>query len=84
VGLDYKDEAEDGKRWLRQFGNPYTLSALDLEGKAGIDWGVYGVPETFIMGKDGLIKHKHIGPVDDKALDEEIVPLLKTLLQEPS
>jgi cytochrome c biogenesis protein CcmG/thiol:disulfide interchange protein DsbE len=45
---------------------------------------VYGVPETFIMGKDGLIKHKHIGPVDDKALDEEIVPLLKTLLQEPS
>jgi len=84
VGLDYKDEPADGKRWLQQFGNPYTLSAIDLEGKAGIDWGVYGVPETFIMGKDGLIKHKHIGPVDDKALDEEIVPLLKTLLQEPS
>ena len=80
VGLDYKDEPADGMRWLQQFGNPYTLSAVDLEGRAGIDWGVYGVPETFIIGKDGLIKHKHIGPVDNKALDEEIVPLLKTLL----
>jgi len=80
VGLDYKDEPSDGKRWLRQLGDPYTISVMDYEGKAGIDWGVYGVPETFIIGKDGLIKHKHIGPVTDKALDEDIVPLLKTLL----
>jgi cytochrome c biogenesis protein CcmG/thiol:disulfide interchange protein DsbE len=80
VGLDYKDEPADGKRWLRQFGNPYTLSVLDLEGRAGIDWGVYGVPETFVIGKDGLIKYKHIGPVTDQALIEEIVPLLKTLI----
>lgn len=80
VGLDYKDEPADGRRWLRQLGNPYTLSVVDYEGQAGIDWGVYGVPESFIIGKDGLIKYKHIGPVDDKALDEKIVPFLKTLL----
>ncbi len=80
VGLDYKDEIEDAKLWLRQFGNPYTLSAVDLDGRVGIDWGVYGVPETFIIGKDGLIKHKHIGPVTDQALADEIVPLIKSLL----
>jgi cytochrome c biogenesis protein CcmG/thiol:disulfide interchange protein DsbE len=80
VGLNYKDEPTDGRRWLEQFGNPYVLSAVDIEGRAGIDWGVYGVPETFIIGKDGLIKHKHIGPVDNKALDEEIIPLLKALI----
>ena len=60
VGLDYKDEPEDGKAWLRQFGNPYSLSVIDLDGRAGIDWGVYGVPETFVIGKDGLIKYKHM------------------------
>ena len=80
VGLDYKDDPADGKRWLQQFGNPYTLSAVDLEGRAGIDWGVYGVPETFVIGKDGLIKHKHIGPVTEQALYEEILPLLKSLI----
>jgi len=80
VGLDYKDDPVDGKRWLQQFGNPYTLSAVDLEGRAGIDWGVYGVPETFVIGKDGLIKHKHIGPVTEQALYEEILPLLKSLI----
>lgn len=80
VGLDYKDEPADGKRWLQQFGNPYTLSAVDYEGRAGIDWGVYGVPETFVIGKDGLIKYKHIGPVTQQALIEEIVPMIKSLL----
>ena len=79
IGLDYKDEPKDGRAWLRELGNPYTFSVIDYKGLAGIDWGVYGVPETFIIGKDGLIKHKHIGPVTDKALDEIIVPLLKKL-----
>lgn len=79
VGLDYKDEPTDGKRWLRQLGDPYTLSVSDYKGLVGIDWGVYGVPETFVIGKDGIIKHKHIGPVTNKALDETIVPLLKKL-----
>jgi len=79
VGLDYKDEPVDGKRWLSQLGNPYALSVSDYKGMAGIDWGVYGVPETFIIGKDGMIKYKNIGPVTNKALDETIVPMLKQL-----
>ena len=80
IGLNYKDEPTDGKRWLQQFGNPYTLTAVDYDGRVGINWGVYGVPETFIIGKDGLIKYKHIGPVTDQALDDKIVPLIKSLL----
>lgn len=79
IGLDYKDKPEDGRAWLRELGDPYTMSVMDIDGKVGIDWGVYGVPETFIIGKDGMIKHKHIGPVTQKALDEIIVPLLKSL-----
>jgi cytochrome c biogenesis protein CcmG/thiol:disulfide interchange protein DsbE len=80
VGLDHKDDPNDGRRWLRQFGNPYTLSVVDLDGRAGIDWGVYGVPETFIIGKDGLVKHKHIGPVTHESLDDEIIPKIQSLL----
>ncbi|MCP4494891.1 MAG: DsbE family thiol:disulfide interchange protein [Gammaproteobacteria bacterium] len=79
IGLDYKDEPADGRRWLKQFGDPYFVSLIDLDGHVGIDWGVYGVPETFIVGKDGLIKYKHIGPVTHEALDSEIIPKLKEL-----
>jgi cytochrome c biogenesis protein CcmG, thiol:disulfide interchange protein DsbE len=80
VGLNYKDEIADGARWLQQFGNPYNFSVVDLDGRVGIDWGVYGVPETFIVGKDGLIKYKHIGPVTAQSLQDEIIPRLKALL----
>lgn len=80
VGLNYKDEVVDGTRWLQQFGNPYAFSVVDLDGRVGIDWGVYGVPETFIIGKDGLIKYKHIGPVTAQSLQDEIIPRLKALL----
>jgi cytochrome c biogenesis protein CcmG/thiol:disulfide interchange protein DsbE len=80
VGLNYKDHPEDGRRWLKQFGNPYTSSLMDIDGRVGIDWGVYGVPETFIIGKDGRIKYKHIGPVTKESLKSEIVPALKELL----
>lgn len=80
VGLDYKDQPEDARRWLKQFGNPYSASLMDIEGRVGIDWGVYGVPETFIIGKDGRIKYKHIGPVTKESLESEIVPALKELL----
>lgn len=80
VGLDYKDDPADGRRWLQQFGNPYHLSVIDADGRVGIDWGVYGVPETFIIGKDGLIKHKHIGPVNEQSLRDEIVPMIQSLL----
>lgn len=80
VGLDYKDEPDDGKRWLQQFGDPYTLSVVDYDGRAGIDWGVYGVPETFVIGKDGLIKYKHIGPVTVESLRDEVVPAINKAL----
>ncbi len=82
VGLDYKDEPADGKRWLQQFGDPYTLSVVDYDGRVGIDWGVYGVPETFVIGKDGLIKYKHIGPVTAQSLHDEVIPAIKAALAE--
>lgn len=80
IGLNYKDQPDDAKAWLKQFGNPYIASISDLDGRVGIDWGVYGVPETFIIGKDGLIKYKHIGPVTQESLEAEVVPMLKQLL----
>ncbi len=80
IGLNYKDQSADAKRWLQQFGDPYSASLMDQDGRVGIDWGVYGVPETFIIGKDGLIKYKHIGPVTDESLEAEVIPALKALL----
>lgn len=80
IGLNYKDQSKDAIAWLKQFGNPYMASIVDLDGRVGIDWGVYGVPETFIIGKDGLIKYKHIGPVTQESLEAEVIPMLKQLL----
>jgi len=79
VGLNYKDAPADARRWLREFGNPYDVIAVDREGAAGIDWGVYGVPETFVIDREGVIRYKHIGPVDDKVLSDVIVPLIGEL-----
>jgi cytochrome c biogenesis protein CcmG, thiol:disulfide interchange protein DsbE len=78
-GLNYKDEPRDGQRWLAQFGNPYDASLVDRDGKVGIDYGVYGVPETFIVDKQGVVRFKHIGPVTPQVLRERIEPLLKQL-----
>ena len=80
VGLNYKDQPEDARLWLEQFGNPYATSVIDLDGRVGIDWGVYGVPETFVIGADGTIKYKHIGPVTDESLNSKILPILSELL----
>jgi cytochrome c biogenesis protein CcmG/thiol:disulfide interchange protein DsbE len=88
IGLNYKDKPEDAKRWLQQFGNPYlqqfgnpyATSVIDGDGRVGIDWGVYGVPETFVIGADGEIKYKHIGPVTHESLEKKIMPVLKELL----
>ena len=79
VGLDYKDRREDGVAWLAKFGNPYTLSAWDNEGRVGIDYGVYGVPETFVIDKSGVIRHKQIGPITPEALEMTILPLIRKL-----
>jgi len=80
VGLNYKDDLADAERWLQQFGNPYATSVIDLDGRVGIDWGVYGVPETFVIGADGDIKYKHIGPVTDESLDNILLPIIRELL----
>lgn len=79
VGMDYKDKDADARNWLRQLGNPYKIVVVDADGKAGIDWGVYGVPETFIIDKQGIVRHKHIGPVTEQALVETIMPMIRQL-----
>ena len=80
VGLNHKDAADQAKRWLIQYGgDPYLLSVADLDGKVGIDFGVYGVPETFLIDKAGVVRYKHIGPVSSEALDKKILPLIKEL-----
>jgi cytochrome c biogenesis protein CcmG/thiol:disulfide interchange protein DsbE len=79
VGLDYKDKAEEGKAWLAQHGDPYRTSVMDPDGRVGIDWGVYGVPETFVVDKQGVIRYKHIGPVTAQALQQTIIPLVREL-----
>lgn len=79
VGLNYKDEEMAAKQWLRQLGDPYTFSAFDKDGRAGIDWGVYGVPETFVIDKRGVIRFKQIGPVTHSVLQGKILPLLQQL-----
>jgi cytochrome c biogenesis protein CcmG/thiol:disulfide interchange protein DsbE len=81
IGLDYKDKPEDGKAWLAQHGDPYRTSIVDADGRVGIDWGVYGVPETFVIDKAGVIRHKHIGPVTADALRQTILPLVRKLQQ---
>ncbi len=79
IGLDYKDKPEEGTKWLARFGNPYDLSISDLDGRVGIDFGVYGVPETFLIDKQGFIRYKHIGPITPDALRDKIIPLIREL-----
>ncbi len=78
-GLNYKDTREDALRWLAQFGNPYLTSAFDEQGKVGIDYGVYGVPETYIIDRQGIIRHKVIGPITQENWDKELLPLIRKL-----
>lgn len=79
VGLNYKDKREDGRRWLARFGDPYQLSAFDADGRVGIDYGVYGVPETYLIDKQGVIRFKQIGPITPEVLEKKIVPLVQEL-----
>lgn len=78
-GLNYKDAREDALGWLDRLGDPYTASIFDRSGQIGIDWGVYGVPETFIVDHYGVIRYKHIGPISDAQLHELILPMLDEL-----
>jgi cytochrome c biogenesis protein CcmG, thiol:disulfide interchange protein DsbE len=78
-GLNYKDQREDAIRWLDHYGDPYTTSAYDHTGKIGIEYGVYGVPETFVIDKKGFIRYKHIGPVTENILEKKILPIIEQL-----
>jgi cytochrome c biogenesis protein CcmG/thiol:disulfide interchange protein DsbE len=82
LGLDYKDEREEALAWLKHFGNPYGLSAYDPKGRIAIDYGVYGVPETYVIDKRGVIRYKRVGPVTPQVLKDNILPLVQTLDRE--
>jgi cytochrome c biogenesis protein CcmG, thiol:disulfide interchange protein DsbE len=81
-GLNYKDQRGDAQRWLAQFGDPYAESLFDSDGRVGMDYGVYGTPETFVIDKQGMIRHKKIGPVTEADLNDTILPLVKKLQAE--
>lgn len=82
VGLNYKDKRDDGIAWLARFGDPYLLSAYDEQGRVGIDYGVYGVPETYVIDKQGVIRYKRIGIVTPAIVSQKIMPLISTLNNE--
>jgi cytochrome c biogenesis protein CcmG/thiol:disulfide interchange protein DsbE len=79
IGLDYKDQRDDALTMLSSQGNPYLLSAFDADGRVGINYGVYGVPETYVIDKEGIIRFKHIGPLTMDLLNQRIFPLLSQL-----
>lgn len=82
-GLNYKDKPEDAARWLDEFGDPYTRTGADLTGQIGIDWGVYGVPETFVVNAQGRIVLKQVGPITPEILDAVILPIIASLRAKP-
>jgi len=79
VGLNYKDAPADANTWLARLGNPYQIIASDLDGRVGIDWGVYGVPETFVIDAKGVIRYKQIGPLTPEAIEKTVLPLVRKL-----
>ncbi|HEX9275297.1 MAG TPA: DsbE family thiol:disulfide interchange protein [Casimicrobiaceae bacterium] len=78
-GLNYKDRPDDAARWLDEMQDPYTRTGADLDGRVAIDWGVYGVPETFVIDRDGRIAYKHIGPISPSAWNQTLLPLIRRL-----
>jgi cytochrome c biogenesis protein CcmG/thiol:disulfide interchange protein DsbE len=81
-GLNYKDTRPEAKQWLQFYGDPYAANAFDANGRVGINWGVYGTPETFVIDRKGIIRHKVIGPITDEILHDTLLPLIKKLKSE--
>jgi len=79
IGLAWKDDPTASQAWLARLGNPYAINVSDQKGSAAIDWGVYGAPETFVIDKAGIVRHKHIGPLTADAIERQLVPLLNRL-----
>jgi cytochrome c biogenesis protein CcmG/thiol:disulfide interchange protein DsbE len=80
-GINYKDKPEDATKWLAELGDPYGRIGADLDGRAGIDWGVYGVPETFVIDREGRIRYKQVGQLSPEVLRDTILPLVRKLEQ---
>ncbi|NKB36075.1 MAG: DsbE family thiol:disulfide interchange protein [Gammaproteobacteria bacterium] len=78
-GMNYKDTRSDALNWLKEYANPYRLSAFDPEGRTGIDFGLYGVPETYVVDQKGIIRYKHIGPISQEDMKNKIEPLVEEL-----
>ena len=79
LGLNYKDKGEDASAWLKRFGDPYRLSVVDADGRIGIDYGVYGVPETYLIDAQGVIRYKQIGPLTAEIVEGKLLPLARSL-----
>lgn len=79
IGLNYKDQRPDAEQMLRTMGNPYGINLVDADGRVGINWGVYGVPETFLIDKAGIIRFKHIGPITRESWERDLAPLIAQL-----
>jgi len=79
IGYNWKDAPDDAHRWLTQFGDPYALILADMEGRRAIDWGIYGAPETFLVDARGVVAWKHVGPLSDEVIAEQLLPLLQRL-----
>jgi cytochrome c biogenesis protein CcmG, thiol:disulfide interchange protein DsbE len=79
IGLNYKDRGDDARTWLARHGNPYAAVVVDADGRVAIDYGVYGVPETFVIDRAGLIRFKHTGPLTPDVMRDQLLPLLKKL-----
>lgn len=79
VGLNYKDDSDAARQWLADHGNPYTANVVDAKGQLGFDLGVYGAPETYVIDRDGVIRYKHVGVVDDRVWEDAIAPVYRSL-----
>ncbi|MDJ0698953.1 MAG: DsbE family thiol:disulfide interchange protein [Woeseiaceae bacterium] len=75
-GINWRDNGEEAIRWLQQLGDPYVMSGFDADGRVGIDWGVYGAPETFLVDGEGIVRHKHLGPLSAEIWQRDFVPLI--------
>ena len=84
VGLNYKDVPDDALTWLGRLGDPFSHLVSDQAGEVGLDWGVYGVPETFVIDKQGKVRYKHVGPLAPQDLEEKMYPIIDQLLGEPA
>ena len=80
VGIDYKDTTANAQRFLGDFGNPFAAIGVDARGRSAIDWGVYGGPETFVVGADGIILYKYVGPLSDEAVAKTLMPQIDEAL----